>query len=196
MLDFRDVRPHPGDNMIDLVVHAARLRAPLLLVGAPGCGKTMLAARLPGILPALASAQERDLVAILGAARLWPLDQDNEAPARPFRAPHDSISAAGMAGDRFPGEVALASHGVLFLDEIDQFRRQALEATRDAAAKIPAPRRPWIVGATCDQSAGLAALRLVDPRPAVVLPLRVVTGADFDAPAWPSSLDLRARVCA
>ncbi len=101
-----------------------------LLVGAPGAGKTMLARRLPGFLPPLSWAESIEVTRIHGAVAPLP------APivARPpFRAPHHSASAAGLVGGGSPprpGEVSLAHRGVLFLDELPEFGRQALESLR------------------------------------------------------------------
>jgi magnesium chelatase family protein len=107
----------------------------LLLQGPPGCGKTMLAQRLPGLLPPLDFDEALEATRIHGAAgRLG----TGEAPApivcaRPFRAPHHSASVAGLLGGGSPprpGEVSLAHRGVLFLDELPEFARGALEALR------------------------------------------------------------------
>jgi magnesium chelatase family protein len=103
----------------------------LLLWGPPGCGKSMLARRLPGILPPLTFDEALDVSRIHGAAGL--LDPAAGLVAhRPFRAPHHSVSLAGLVGDRTlrPGEGSLAHHGVLFLDEAPEFSRQAIEALR------------------------------------------------------------------
>jgi magnesium chelatase family protein len=101
----------------------------LLMIGPPGCGKTMLASRLPSILPALDFTEAIDITRIHSAAGL---SDGGLVMRRPFRAPHHSISAAGMIGSASlqPGEVSLAHHGVLFLDEVPEFSRSVLELLR------------------------------------------------------------------
>ena len=104
----------------------------LLMVGPPGTGKTMLATRLPGLLPPMGEPQALETMAIYSARRL------ERGPAawrqRPFRAPHHSTSAAGLAGGGAPprpGEISLANHGVLFLDELAEFGRAILDMLRE-----------------------------------------------------------------
>jgi len=101
----------------------------LLMIGPPGAGKTMLARRMPGILPRMTPAEALEVSRVWSAAGLG----RGLVTRRPFRAPHHSISCAGLAGGGVrprPGEVSLALHGVLFLDELPEFRRDALEALR------------------------------------------------------------------
>lgn len=104
----------------------------LLMVGPPGSGKTMLASRLPGVLPPLDDAEALEVAAVssitgsgIDAAR-WRL--------RPFRSPHhtaSSVALAGGGGHPRPGEVSLAHHGVLFLDELTEWNRSVLEVLRE-----------------------------------------------------------------
>ena len=108
----------------------------LLLIGPPGCGKTLLASRLPGLLPQASEAEALETAAIAsvsGGAHGHGLD-----PARwrerPFRAPHHTASAVALVGggaDPRPGEISLAHQGVLFLDELPEWERRALEVLRE-----------------------------------------------------------------
>ncbi len=103
----------------------------LLMIGPPGVGKTMLAARLPGILPEMSFCEALDATRVHSVAGLLARGQSLLAQ-RPFRAPHHSITAAGLIGNAKlrPGEVSLAHKGVLFLDEVPEFSRQVLELLR------------------------------------------------------------------
>jgi magnesium chelatase family protein len=104
----------------------------LLLIGPRGCGKSMLAQRLPSLLPPLTAAEALEVAAI---ASVSGADFGDAAPAlRPFRSPHHSTPAAALIGGGArarPGEISLAHHGVLFLDELPEFGRPALEALRE-----------------------------------------------------------------
>ncbi|MEZ5290088.1 MAG: YifB family Mg chelatase-like AAA ATPase [Vicinamibacterales bacterium] len=104
----------------------------LLFVGPPGAGKTMLARRLPGLLPPLGFEEALDVTAVHSVAGLL-AEGSGLLAARPFRAPHHTASEAALVGGGSvprPGEITLAHHGVLFLDELPEFGRRALEALR------------------------------------------------------------------
>jgi magnesium chelatase family protein len=104
----------------------------LLMMGPPGSGKTMLARRLPGLLPPLTNEEALEVTAIHSVAGLLSASR-GLSRARPFRAPHHTVSEVGLVGGGDgprPGEVSLSHLGVLFLDELAEFRRSALEALR------------------------------------------------------------------
>ncbi|MEN4919397.1 YifB family Mg chelatase-like AAA ATPase [Achromobacter spanius] len=122
------VRGQPGARRA-LEVAAAGAHS-LLMVGPPGAGKTMLAARLPGLLPPLERGQALETAAVAAMAGL----PEALTGQPPFRAPHHSASVAALVGGGGrprPGEISLAHHGVLFLDELPEFSRRSLEALRE-----------------------------------------------------------------
>lgn len=103
----------------------------LLLMGPPGTGKSMLAQRLPGILPPL---DEEERLSVWALRSLLSPHTHDFSPHRPFRSPHHSASAAALVGggsDPRPGEISLAHHGVLFLDELPEFDRKVLDMLRE-----------------------------------------------------------------
>ena len=129
MPDLADVAGQPLARRA-LEIAAAGGHA-MLLIGPPGCGKTMLAERMPGVLPDLAPAEALETTRVYSAAGEppWP----RPLLRRPFRAPHSSISPPGLLGGGNPpgpGEISFAHGGVLFLDEFSEFQREAREGLR------------------------------------------------------------------
>lgn len=130
----------------------------LLLSGPPGTGKTLLASRLPGLLPPLSHAEALEVAAVQSVTSNQPLQH---WPGRPFRQPHHSASGPALVGGGSrpqPGEITLAHHGVLFLDELPEFDRKVLEVLREplesgiivisrAAGRLQFPARFQLVAA-------------------------------------------------
>jgi magnesium chelatase family protein len=157
-IDFAEVK---GQALVKRALEVAAAGGHnLLMLGSPGAGKSMLARRLTTILPAMTVAEALETTRIHSVAGLTGAPT-TLVTTRPFRAPHHTISDVGLVGGGhipMPGEVSLAHHGVLFLDELPEFRRHVLEVLRQpledgvvtiarAALSVTFPARIMLVGA-------------------------------------------------
>lgn len=149
-IDFADVKgQHAVRRAVEIAVSGGHN---LIMIGSPGSGKSMIAKRIPSIMPRPSIDEFLEILSIQSAAGIT-LNPDQHHFERPFRAPHHTISDVGLLGGGSipgPGEVSLAHNGVLFLDELPEFKRSALEVLRQpledrqvtisrSAAKITLP---------------------------------------------------------
>lgn len=129
-IDFSEIKgQHALRRAVEVAVAGAHN---LLMIGPPGAGKSMVAKRVPTIMPAPSLEEQLEIVSIHSAAGRT-LSGEMAWGARPFRSPHHTISDVGLLGGGTipgPGEISLAHHGVLFLDELPEFKRSALEVLR------------------------------------------------------------------
>lgn len=228
-LDFVDVRGN--EHAIPLLVDAATTRRPVLLRGYPGTGRVMLAARMAGLLREMTTPEAIGVATIHEAAGLLREGGDVRLMPRPFRAPHHTVSAAGLVGGTVglqPREATLAHRGVLFVDDFPEMTRATFGALRPVVKKgeisiarttgrVDLPADAWIVLACSPCGCGttradrctctpegrdgyaarialhLEAAGLVGDRAPVVIDLKA---AAIDAPPWPCTADLAARVVA
>ena len=127
--DFRDVYGHR--DVMEYVTAAVAGNHNLIMIGAPGCGKSMIAKRIPGILPDMTEDEILEVTSIYSISGL--LKKGRLINKRPFRSPHYNASPNSLIGggiNAMPGEISLAHNGVLFLDELPEFSRRTLESLR------------------------------------------------------------------
>lgn len=129
-IDFKDVKGL--QSLVDYISVAAAGGHNFLMVGPPGCGKSMIAKRIPTILPKMTEEESLEVMKIYSVANLLK-DKGSLITKRPFRSPHHNASTNALIGGgmyALPGEISLAHNGILFLDEIAEFSKKALDSLR------------------------------------------------------------------
>ncbi len=177
-VDFSDVK---GQNdVVDAIVLAAAGGHNMLMLGTPGCGKTMLARRIPTILPSMSEEEALEITKIHSISGLLTGDR-GLLTERPFRAPHHNVSLNAMIGGgmhALPGEVSLAHNGVLFLDEFSEYARSTLDALRQPIED----RRVMIsrVSGTNTYPADFMLVAAMNPCPCGYYPTRKCRCTDYE----------------
>ncbi|UNC93522.1 YifB family Mg chelatase-like AAA ATPase [Candidatus Contubernalis alkaliaceticus] len=129
-MDFREVQGQ--DALVEFIVVAAAGGHNMMMIGAPGCGKSMIAKRIPTILPNMTEDEALEVTKIYSVSGLLK-DLGSLIKQRPFRSPHHNASTNSLIGggnNAIPGEISLAHNGVLFLDEVAEFKKSTLDALR------------------------------------------------------------------
>ena len=187
-VDFSDVRGQESAKRA--VIIAAAGGHNVLMLGSPGSGKTMIARRLPTILPPLTPNESLETTRIYSAMGRMPAGE-SLLTTRPFRSPHHTISDAGMVGGGTipqPGEISMSHHGVLFLDELPEFNRRCLEVLRQPLEEGRVTISRAVHSATFPADFILVAAMNPCPCGQRTLPLRVVVCCKLQ---WSSSARTR-----
>ncbi len=178
VLDYSDVKGQ--DDLIEAIVLGAAGGHNILMLGEPGCGKTMIAQRIPTILPRMTEKESLEVTKIHSIAGLLEAGR-GLLTERPFRAPHHNVSLNALIGGGSyaqPGEVSLAHNGVLFLDELAEFSRSSLNALRQPMEdkKVTISR----VNGTNSYPANFMLVAAMNPCPCGYYPLKRCRCSDYE----------------